>query len=199
MKLLSKLKTNLDRNKLLFLTILLLIGIITGTILFVTLNNNDYLLVKEELNNYFTNLKNINLNKYIVGSLISNMSLIVIIWLLGISVIGIPVVLFIYFFKSFEIGFTISSFIAVYNLKGIILALLFVIFQLIFFIGLIIVTIYSINLSSNIVSTILKKKVFDFKIILNRYLKVLVIATILTLIYALLDNYLLPIIFKLVI
>lgn len=192
-------KLNLDKKKITFLLCLLLIGVITGTILFVFLNKTDYNLVKEQLTNYFNSLNSLNLNKYLLNSLISNIFLIIFIWLLGISIVGIPFVIIIYFIKSFIIGFTISSMIAVFGVKGVIIAIIYLLFQLILMLILTLLTMYSLNLSFKILKTIIKKSTMDFRIIMTRYIKVLVMAIVLITVYTLLDNYLLPTLLKIVV
>ena len=52
---------------------------------------------------FFNNIKDNKLNYIdtLKNSIISNMSLIIVIWLLGISIIGVPIITFLYFCKSF--------------------------------------------------------------------------------------------------
>ena len=119
MKYLDKLRNIIKINKktLLFFTILLIIGIITGSIFMAILNETDKKLVIDYFNNFISNIENNKLNFFeaLKNGLFNNMLYILIIWLLGISVIGIPIVIIMFFIKSFTLGFSISSIIFNYK------------------------------------------------------------------------------------
>ena len=104
MKWMDKLKGTIKVNKktLLFFTILLIIGIIAGSIFMAILSETDKKLVIDYFNNYISNIENNKLN-YLEGiknGLFNNLLYIIIIWILGISIIGIPIVTIMFFIKS---------------------------------------------------------------------------------------------------
>ena len=73
------------------------------------------------------------------------------------TLIGIPINIFILFFKSFTLGFSLSSFIITYSYKGLLLSSIYLIIgQLINIIVLLVLTIYSIMFSSILIKNIFK-------------------------------------------
>ena len=122
MKWMDKLKGTIKVNKktLLFFTILLIIGIIAGSIFMAILSETDKKLVTDYFNNYISNIENNKLNylESIKNGLFNNLLYIIIIWILGISIIGIPIVTIMFFIKSFTLGFSIASIVFNYKLKG---------------------------------------------------------------------------------
>lgn len=195
----KKLYKQLNKKMIVFLLGLLISGIITGSILFIFLSKNDLSIVKDYILDYFNHLNTINLNDYIFSSLISNVILVFSIWILGISMIGLPVILFIYFLKSFILGFTVATFISVFSFKGILISLIFIIFQIVLFSILIYLTSFAVNFSLKLFKTVIRRENFDFKSAINFYFKVLLLSLIVIIIYSLLDNYLLPVILKIMI
>lgn len=164
-----------------FLIGLTVIAIITGSIYGTILNSEDSKLVKESLEVFFNQIKSNELQylEIFKNSVISNIIFILIIWLLGISVIGIPVIVFMYFSKIFIIGFSVTSIIANYNVKGIGISLAYILpHHLINMLTYSLVIIYAFTLSIKIVQAIVKKKTIDFKPIMNRYINVLWISSV---------------------
>lgn len=203
-KILDKIKSNIGTNKnmLIFLSIIGIIGIIIGTILNIALNPEDSKLVSNFLNDFIYNIQNNNLDYKgsFLNSLISNLGYIAFIWLLGISVIGLPITIFIFFTKTFVLGFSISSIIANYKLKGCLLALSYVFPHMIINIFIyIILTMYSISLSLKIFQTIVKKQTLDFKFIMNKYLKILLISIIIIVITSAIEVFITPNLMKMAI
>ena len=129
-QLMDKFRNNFKTNKnmIIFLCIIGIIGIVVGTILNIALNADDSKLVSDYLNNFIYNIQNDGLDYKgsLINSLISNLGYIIFIWLLGISVIGLPITVFLFFSKTFVLGFSISSIIVNYKLKGCLLALSYV-------------------------------------------------------------------------
>lgn len=200
-KILDKIKSNIvtNKNMLIFLSIIGIIGIIIGTILNIALNSEDSKLVSNFLNDFIYNIQNNTLNykNSFINSLLSNLLYIIFIWLLGISIIGIPITLFIFFTKTFVIGFSIASIIANYKLKGCLLALSYIFPHMIINIFVyIILTMYSLSLSLKMLQTIVKKQALDFKFIMNKYLKILLISIIVIIITSALEVFLTPILMK---
>lgn len=184
-----------------FLLGLFVIAVIAGAIYVVTLNKSDNSLVQETLSSFFSNVENNKLNYFaaLKNSFFVNIGFIITIWLLGISVIGIPIILFLFFSKSFIIGFSITSIIAHYKLKGILISFFYIFpHQIINTFAFIFLIIYSIVLSITIIETIIKKKSMDFKPIINRYLNILLITSVLVIIGGLMEVFLSPILLKLV-
>lgn len=201
-KILDKLKLSINNNKrmIIFFSILIIIGIIAGSFFSVTISSSDKSLVSNYLENFFLSIKNGNINYYetLLNALLTNTIFIVIIWLLGFSVIGLPITLFMFFSKAFSLGFSISSLIMSYKFKGIIYSFFYIIpCQILYFLGFSILMIYSVTLSLKLFSSIVKKKNIDFKHIVNRYLFIMIITFIIIILSSLLETFIMPLLMKL--
>ena len=188
---------NVDRTVLVFLIVICIIGIITGSIFMTILSNNDKESIITSLNSFITNIGHLNTKYELINNLVINILYILIIWILGISIIGIPIVIFLLFFKSYILSFTISSFIFEYKTKGIILAITYTMPHLVInLVTYLYLGVYSIKLSSYIIKCITKQKVLDFKYIINKYIQVLIISIIIVIFTTLYQTYIMPILLK---
>lgn len=123
---LKKVKTKVT-NKLaeqkkiyIFLIVVMSIGLLLGIIYAVILNKSDHALVTTSLDSFFTSIKNndIDYKSALINSLIGNISFVTFIFLLGISIIGIPLIIFSLASSSFIFGFSLSSIIYTYHLMA---------------------------------------------------------------------------------
>ena len=95
-------KEHIKRQKkaYLFLIILLGLGLISGIIFIFFLSKEDSAMVKEQLRLFFEqmkNLDNLNYQKGFLNSITSNFLFAGSLFFLGISIIGLPIVLFLLF------------------------------------------------------------------------------------------------------
>lgn len=204
MKWMDKLKGTIKVNKktLLFFTILLIIGIIAGSIFMAILSETDKKLVTDYFNNYISNIENNKLN-YLEGiknGLFNNLLYIIIIWILGISIIGIPIVTIMFFIKSFTLGFSIASIVFNYKLKGCLLNFINIFpHQMIYFLTYMLITTYSIFFSLKMINSIINKKNMDFKVMMNKYVKILIISVIAITIGIIIETFITPLLIKIII
>ena len=201
MKLLDMLRNKIKYSKkiMLFLTIIVIIGIITGSFLSVALNSNDKVLITDNIKSFIENISNINNIDILKNTILINIILIVGIWILGISVIGLLIVILLVFWKSFTLSFTIASFILTYNLKGLLLAFIYIFPHLI--INLLVIMYlgsYSIKFSILIIKCIVNKVNLNLKKLMIIYLKVLIISLIIISITSLFEAYITPNLLKLI-
>lgn len=192
----DKLKQN---KKLCFLIGLSFIAFVFGVFFITIITKNDVLTVKEHISSFINNIHNNNID-FIMSlkeNIIYNLSLIIIIWLLGISIIGIPIIVFIYFFQIFSIGFTISSFITTYKIKGCLFSILYLFPNetLKYFIYILLLF-NSLKISKNIIDILFKKKEINFDSKFKKYIKILIISLLLSLIYSLYNTFIIPFIFN---
>lgn len=172
-------KNSILKQKKIYLILLILIGIgiISGFIFMFILNKSDKTIVIDEMNSFFNTIKTgegINYSKSLINSLLKNVIYILTIWLLGLSVIGFPFVLLILFFKSFILGFSISSIISIYGLKGILGAFLYIFpHQIVNLVLFLLISFYSLSFSYRLFSYLFLKKIINFKSAMNKYIKVL--------------------------
>ena len=187
----------------LFVIFIVILGIISGSLFLMVLNENDKSEVINEISTFMANINtnNINnLNSY-KNSLIEGMILIILSWILGMSIIGVIFNIFFIYMKSFTIGFSISSFILVYKYKGILSSLIYVIpSQLINILIILILGVYTLLFSKYLFKMIFfKDKTVYLVKFFKKYVLVFGICIILCVISSLCEAYLLPSLLKVMI
>lgn len=104
--------------------IIFLIGITVGVIFINNTNDVQKTEIGEYINSFITSLKGdfeIDKGELLKSSLLENFKLVLGMWFIGSTVIGIPIVLGIVLYRGFCIGYTVSSGIAILGTqKGII-------------------------------------------------------------------------------
>ena len=119
-----------NRFILIILMITFAVGIFAGVIYYKNATST------EELSNYVEkfmdkiNVEETKIYNVLKESLLKNTSIILIFWLLGASVIGIPILLFYVLYKGFSISFTISTIISTFGfVKGNVISIVMLFFQ----------------------------------------------------------------------
>lgn len=187
------------RKILSIMTIITIISLILGTLFISILSKDNKELITSNVIDFFSAIKsnNLNYNQILVKSLTNNLLLNIIIWLLGISIIGIPIVIILLFIKSFILSFTFTSIIYTYKYKGIISAIIYVIPHIINLLLSFVLIYYSITFSKSLFNYLFKKKECNRKELVNRYLKLLTISTFLFIISSIIETYIIPILIRL--
>lgn len=119
-----------NRFILIILMITFAVGIFAGVIYYKNATST------EELSNYVEkfmdkiNVEETKIYNVLNESLLKNTSIMLIFWLLGASVIGIPILLFYVLYKGFSISFTISTIISTFGfVKGNVISIVMLFFQ----------------------------------------------------------------------
>lgn len=203
-KLNSGLALILPNKKLnLFVIFIVILGIISGSLFLMVLNDNDKSEVINEISTFMTNINTNNINNLnsFKNSLIEGMILIILSWILGMSIIGVIFNIFFIYMKSFTIGFSISSFILVYKYKGILSSLVYTVpSQLINILIILILGVYTLLFSKYLFKMIfLKDKTVNLGKFFKKYVLVFGICIILCVISALCEAYLLSSLLKVMI
>ena len=187
----------------LFVIFIVVLGIISGSLFLMVLNDNDKSEVINEISTFMANINTNNINNFnsFKNSLIEGMILIILSWILGMSIIGVIFNIFFIYMKSFTIGFSISSFILVYKYKGILSSLIYVIpSQLINILIILILGVYTLLFSKYLFKMIfLKDKTVNLGKFFKKYVLVFGICIILCVISSLCEAYLLPSLLKVMI
>ena len=196
-KYMDKLRSNIriNKNLFVFLVVIIAVGIAAGSIFVTVLNADDKAMVNEYLSSFLSSLNgnNLNYSGTLVNTLIFTIGMAVLIWLLGISVIGFALILLFLFIKAFSLGFSIASIIINFNFKGVLMALAYVVpHHIINMMIYLLISSYALVLSYKLISSFTKKKNFDFKNIFNRYLFILLFSVVVLLISVLYEVYLAP-------
>lgn len=187
-----------NRKLFTFNLIIVILGIIGGSVFTFFLTEGDRTLVYNSLNDFFSNLNgNINYLNCFKESISNNLFYVILIWILGISLVGVLIIIPILYFKSFTLGFTISSIISKYGFKGIITSILYVFPHLIINLYIMLyLSLFAITLSIRIIKSFIGKRNIDFKIIFNKYIILLAISILVIFISSLYETFIIPFIFK---
>ena len=196
-KLLNTIK--FDKKYVLFSIIIVVLGLITGSLFIVILNKTDKTLVIEYIQKFIEDIKNNNFNfiDTLKNTIIINYLLVIIITILGFTFFLSFSNILILFYKAFVIGFSLSSFILTYKIKGILLSIVYIFPHLIINILLIsILTAYMLKLSHNMIKYIINKKELNMRTYFNKYLYILILFIILFTITSLYESFVVPHILK---
>ena len=194
-----KKKTTSNKKIIVFLVGLFLIGLIAGSIFITIISKSDQALVKEYIKEFVNKADKNKLNylEALKNASLSNGLFIVIVWLLGFSIIGIPIVIFMYFSKAFILGFSLSSFILQYKFKGLLLALIYFFpHHVVNILAYTLIMIYSLKISFILINSIIKKKTISFKAIMNRYLIVFTVSIGMVIVASLYECFVVPFLIK---
>ena len=193
-KYMDKLRQNIriNKNLFIFLVVIVMVGVASGSIFVTILNSDDKMLVSEYLNSFLSNLSGSTLDYSgtLINTLIFTVGAAILVWLLGISIIGFALILLFLFIKAFSLGFSIASIIVNFNFKGVLIALAYTLpHHIINMMIYLLISSYALVLSYKLISSFTKKKNFDFKNIFNRYLFILLFSVIVLFISVLYEVY----------
>lgn len=194
----------LPNKKINILAILVLfLGVIAGAVFLGIIGLNDKTLVIDKIKVFINNINNNSIDSIIAlkNSLSINLIYVLIIWILGMALLGIIFNVFILFIKGFIFGFGVAAFILTYSYKGIALSFLYLIFgQLLNIIVILILTIYSIMFSWQLFTLIFRgNSNLHIKRFLKNYLIILAFAVFVSIISSISEAFLLPALIKLII
>lgn len=195
-KIIKKLK---DKKQFIIIFVICTVAFIIGVLLPSILNEENRKIIQTSLNSFFDTIKNNQLktNELLFKILTSNIIIDLILWLLGISIVGIPIVIILLGYKSLSLGFTISSIISTYKLNGVIKALIYIVPNIINLFIFFVISYYSISFSLMLFNYLFRKKEYNKRIIVNRYLKLLVISIIILIFSSVIETYVVPKLFSL--
>lgn len=103
----------------------------------------------------------------------------ILIWILGLSVIGIVFVLFLFFSEGFSIGFALAGIFKTYGFKGIIASFTYLIpTRIVYLLGLFIITFFASKISYKIIKLLFSKSEVSMKTVMRQYIKILIICLV---------------------
>ena len=205
---LKKVKTKVT-NKLaeqkkiyIFLIVVMSIGLLLGIIYAVILNKSDHALVTTSLDSFFTSIKNndIDYKSALINSLIGNISFVTFIFLLGISIIGIPLIIFSLASASFIFGFSLSSIIYTYHFNGILKAITYLFpHQLITLLMSLFLGFYALYFGIKLFKYLFKGIDINLRSSMKRYLQVYITVLLIFILCSFIEVFLSPALIKLVV
>lgn len=178
-----------------FLVSFFIIAFVLGIIFYFCLNNSDQNIIKDNIVSYFTISDKYNYLSLFFKSLLNHFGNIFLFWLLGISVLGLPLLLFYGFIESFSLGLLIAGIIKLYGLKSILGIFCYLFPAFIFFFILEFFLIYfGLKFGIELILHLFKKKDgFSIKV----YLKKLSFGLIISFILCIFEVFLTPFFIKL--
>ena len=187
-------------NILILISVVFILGLIFGSIYITILENEEKTTILNQVNNYFlSDLSSFDEKIEIFkNSLLSNFTYIISMWLLGLSVIGMPIVFIMTFFKSFILGFSVSSIFAKYGFKGIVGVFTYIFpSHIILAIFILFLSTYSIIISLKLANSAILKKTINFKTFMGKYFFILIIGILISILCSLFDGFVSPYITRL--
>lgn len=129
----------IDTNAKLYIIVIImfLIGILLGIIFINNCSESQSLQISEYINNFINSLKEnctISTGEVLKKSIANNFFITLILWFLGSTVIGIPLIYLIVIYKGYSIGYTAAAILATLGNKGIMFILASMILQYIIYI-----------------------------------------------------------------
>lgn len=200
-KIIKRTRNNIidQKKKYLFLATIIIVGIISGFIFMFFISKEDKSLVQNELDLFFNTIKDdkiIYLNSFI-NSISSNLLYLIIIWILGISIVGIPIIIFLLFLKGFILGFSISSIIIVYGFNGLLMAFITQFpHNIILIVTFLLLGFYAINFSIHLFQVLFLKKDFNLSLYFKRYNQISLICLSSIIICSIIETFLIPFLIK---
>lgn len=191
----KKLINEIKQNKLLLLlTILTIIFIIIGILFPAILSENNKELIKSSIKEFIYKIDKNKLNyiKALISCSCNNILVTIILWILGISLIGLPFILIIHAFKCFITGFSLTSILITYGAKGTIIAIIYSIPNILNMLGSLLLSYYSISFCITIYRCIFKKETKNWASITKQYTKIGIFFILLALIISILESYIIP-------
>lgn len=186
-----------SKNLFIFLISFSIIAIVTGVIFYFLLSSSDKSSVDASVSNYFVFKENPNYVNLLKDSILGNTYNIFLIWVLGISVIGVLASIFIYFCELFSIGFSLASLFNIYGVKGILASICYLFTSKVcFIIVLFILTFFSIKISYKLIKLCFTKEDINIKKEISKYFKVLLFSFIMVIVISMLKVFVDPFLIK---
>lgn len=185
-----------------FIIIVMTIGLIAGIIYAIILNQSDHNLVTTSLNSFFDSIKNNNIDykSALINSLIGNIFFVTFIFLLGISIIGIPIIILSLAITSFIFGFSLSSIIYTYHFNGILKAITYLFpHQLITLLTALFLGFYALYFGIKLFKYLFMGKDINLRMSMKRYLQVYITVLLVYIACSFIEVFLSPALIKLVV
>ena len=196
----KKLILEIKQNKLLLLlTILAIVFTIIGIFFPAILTEANKELIKNNIIKFINKIDNneINYLSALFYSSWNNILVTFILWILGISLIGIPFIIIIYIFKCFLTGFSYTSILITYGVKGSITAMIYSIPNTLNSFGSLLLSYYALSFSITIYKCIFKRENKNWSTITKQYIKLGIFFLLYTIIISVIESYIIPNILRL--
>ena len=183
-----------NKNKILFFLIISIILVfIISLILYFTVDKKYILVINNRIISYIKNTSSVKFNlKSLYKNLFNNISYNFIIWFLGVSIIGIFFLLFLFYLNCFVSLFEIISLFSYYKFSNILFTITYSLYNIVNLVIITIIYYYAITYSIILFKYLFLKKDYSIQVITRRYLKILIFLLIYSFIQSIIDIYLFP-------
>lgn len=202
-EMMEKIKKDIYSRKTIVLVIFIvfILGLLFGSLYITILDNDNKRIILDSVKNYFNSYEYTNFSSRLEifkNSFTKNLSYFIIMWLLGLSIIGVPIIIIMIFVKSFITGFSIASIFACYKFKGLLGILIYILpSNVIILILSIFLAIYSVNLSIKLGINAITKKNLNFGTFMGKYFFLLLLIILICIILSLFDAFISPYLYNL--
>ena len=131
--------TSISKKMYVFMLIILIIGIITGIVFVIMLDEATKEILFLNINEFLQNFSNTNINSGLMHLVILSSLLI-----LSIFLVGGPLLIFYMFYNGFSIGFVVSSITYIFGIKGMLYGSIYILISRLVYI--IVLIIFNVNL-----------------------------------------------------
>ena len=146
--------TSISKKMYVFMLVILIIGIITGIVFVIMLDEATKEILFLNINEFLQNFSNANINSGLMHLVILSSLLI-----LSIFLVGGPLLIFYMFYNGLSIGFVVSSITYIFGIKGMLYGSIYILISRLVYI--IVLIIFNVNLfkiiKCNIDSLVYKK------------------------------------------
>lgn len=184
------------KNKLFSFLLVLTIITFIGSIFLTAIIDNDTKL--EIHNNVISILHDKSIQKKMLTNdnfftiFYKNVTIIIFIWLLGISIIGIPIILFFYLIKVLLLGWNVYFLFSHFDFSNCAFIIIYLFSPILFLLILFLLSYYAISYSTILFKLVFKRREFSIYKITRRYIKILIMGSIVALILSLFNFYFVP-------
>ncbi|WP_350344700.1 stage II sporulation protein M [Proteinivorax tanatarense] len=186
-----------------FLTLILVLGIAFGAVMVNRLPNEFSEPLADELHFYFEVLEerpDLERRELLWQSFTSNAKFILICWLLGLTIIGIPIVVFMVFSRGMVLGFTVAFLFEQASIRGMVFSILAILPQNILVLpGILVASVASLSFSWVLIMKVVKNKNIHVLPHLRNYSILCAITLLVMLAAAVIEAYITPSILRLIV
>lgn len=195
-------RRGIDKQKKMYLLLIgmMVMSLVLGFFFYFIISNDNKEMVINMQRDFFNNVNSINYVKSFINSILVNSLYVVGIFLLGLSVVGFIFIIGIILMKCFIVGFSLSSIIGTFGLKGIILSFIYVFpHQILFLIILLLMCFYGCNFCYRLFKHIFMKQIINFRKVSEKYIKVFILSLIGAVICSSYEVFFVPYLIKLIV
>lgn len=182
-----------------FLSIVLISGIIVGSITVKMISDIQMESIVSFINGFLANINNISVDcsSIFYLSLSNNLKTAIALILLGLSVVGLPFILTVIFFRGFMLGFTVGFLIEQLGSKGIVLSILSILPQNLIILPCIVsIGVTSLTFAMAVIKNRIKNYHESYSQMVIGYLLLNLFFSFLLIISGLIEGYISPIFIK---